>query len=84
MIKKLRKKNKKKLLGFPEILGEKMNRRERRFYNKNEEALDNLLEKGVETFAKIFPIHVSGGLNNLNKVSIDEMIKFAEENKGSE
>lgn len=78
----LNKQEKKNLLGLPELLGEKMKRRERRFYNKNKEKLERLFENQVEITAKTFHIHVSG---DLNKLDVEKLIKFAEENnKGSE
>ena len=77
----MRKKKNKELLGFYEILREKMNWRERRFYYKNKEELESQFEKLVETTAKTFHIHVSG---DLNKLDVKKLIKFAEENNGSE
>ena len=77
----MRKKQKKELLGLPELLGEKMDRKERKFYNENKEDLDALFENLVENTAKTFHIHVSG---DLNKLDVKKLIKFAEENKGSE
>lgn len=41
--------------------------------------LEKLEERFAERFAKIFPIHVSG---DLNKLDINKLLKFAEENKG--
>ena len=57
-----------------------MNWRERRFYYKNKEELESQFEKLVETTAKTFHIHVSG---DLNKLDVEKLIKFAEENNGS-
>lgn len=72
----LNKQEKKNLLGLPELFGEKMKRKERRFYNKNKEKLERLFENLVETIAKTFHIHVSG---DLNKLDVEKLIKFAEE-----
>ena len=55
--------------------------KDNRYYRRNKEALDSLFEKFVETTIKTFHIHVSG---DLNKLDVAKLIKFAEENKGSE
>ncbi|KKM93952.1 hypothetical protein LCGC14_1203220 [marine sediment metagenome] len=43
--------------------------------------LDELFEKGIEIFAKVFHIHVSG---NLSKLDINRLLEFAEKYKGDE
>ena len=55
--------------------------KDKRYYRRNKEDLDTLFEKLVENTAKTFHIHVSG---DLNKLDVEKLIKFAEENKGSE
>lgn len=85
MIKELKKIERKRFNKFKKEFSEdfkRLNEELTEEYPKEfKEDLEKLDEKFIEIFAKTFHIHVSG---NLSKLSVDKLLKYTEQFKGSE